>query len=66
MGDIYISRKRSQRQAGKYSNTWQRELAYLIIHGILHLCGYTDYDDLSKAKMFAKQDKIFKCLFSCI
>jgi probable rRNA maturation factor len=66
IGDIYISRKRSQKQARKYGNTWQQELAYLVIHGILHFCGYTDYDDLNKAKMFAKQDKIFKCLFSCV
>jgi probable rRNA maturation factor len=64
MGDIYISEKRSQKQAKKYGNTWQQELAYLVIHGVLHLCGYIDYDAVNKAKMFAKQDKIFQCLFS--
>jgi probable rRNA maturation factor len=63
MGDIYISKNRSQKQAKEYANTWQQELAYLAIHGMLHLCGYTDYDAGNKTKMFAKQDKIFKCLF---
>ncbi|GHT08579.1 hypothetical protein AGMMS49532_04000 [Endomicrobiia bacterium] len=63
MGDIYISKTRSQEQAKEYSNTWQQELAYLVIHGLLHLCGYTDYDAVNKTKMFTKQDKIFKCLF---
>lgn len=64
VGDIYISEKRSQKQAKRYNNTWEEELAYLVIHGVLHLCGYTDYDTENKLKMFNKQDKIFKCLFS--
>jgi probable rRNA maturation factor len=63
-GDIYISKKRTQKQAKKYGNSWQQELEYLVIHGVLHLCGYTDYDVENKSKMFAKQDKIFQCLFS--
>jgi probable rRNA maturation factor len=64
IGDIYISKNRAQKQAKKYGNTWQQELSYLAIHGVLHLCGYTDYDVENKTKMFDKQDKIFKCLFS--
>lgn len=64
IGDIYISDGRSKKQAKKYGNTWQQELAYLVIHGVLHLCGYTDYDPENKTLMFSKQDKIFKCLFS--
>jgi probable rRNA maturation factor len=63
MGDIYISKTRSRKQAEEYANTWRQELTYLVIHGLLHLCGYTDYDAVNKAKMFAKQDKIFKHLF---
>jgi len=62
-GDIYISEGRSEKQAGKYANTWLQELAYLVIHGVLHLCGYTDYEPENKTEMFARQDKIFKCLF---
>lgn len=63
VGDVYISKKRSQQQAKKYGNTWEQELAYLIIHGVLHLCGYTDYDVVNRIEMFDKQDKIFKFLF---
>jgi probable rRNA maturation factor len=63
-GDIYISKNRTQKQAKRYSNSWEQELAHLVIHGILHLCGYTDYDVENKSKMFAKQDKVFQCLFS--
>ncbi|MDR1784497.1 MAG: rRNA maturation RNase YbeY [Endomicrobium sp.] len=63
VGDVYISKRRSQEQAKKYGNTWQQELAYLVIHGVLHLCGYTDYDVENRIEMFDKQDKIFKFLF---
>ncbi|MDR2192573.1 MAG: rRNA maturation RNase YbeY [Endomicrobium sp.] len=62
IGDVYISKGRSQKNASSYGNAWSAELSYLVIHGILHLCGYTDYDAENKTKMFAKQDKIFKCL----
>lgn len=64
IGDIYISEGRSKKQAKRYGNTWQQELAYLVIHGTLHLCGYTDYDPENKTKMFKEQDKIFKSLFA--
>ncbi|MDR2436894.1 MAG: rRNA maturation RNase YbeY [Endomicrobium sp.] len=62
-GDIYISKNRTRKQAKRYVNSWRQELAYLVIHGVLHLCGYSDYDVENKSKMFAKQDKIFQCLF---
>lgn len=64
MGDIYISTNRPKLNAKKYGNTYEQELCYLIIHAILHLEGYTDYDAENKSLMFSKQDKIFKCLFS--
>jgi probable rRNA maturation factor len=64
IGDVYISKVRTQKQAKKYGNTWAQELAYIVIHGVLHLCGYTDYDDANKRKMFTKQDKIFLYLLS--
>jgi len=63
IGDVYISKGRSQKNAVSFGNSWDKELAYLVIHGVLHLCGYTDYDVKNKTKMFAKQDKIFQCLF---
>lgn len=64
LGDIYISDNRPQKNAKKYGLTYQQELCYLVIHSILHLEGYTDYDVENKTLMFSKQDKIFKCLFS--
>ena len=64
MGDIYISSNRPKINAKKYAMSFEQELCYLVIHAILHLEGFTDYDIKNKKLMFAKQDKIFKCLFS--
>ena len=64
MGDIYISDNRPKRNAKKFGFSYEQELCYLVIHSILHLEGYTDYTLENKRKMFLKQDKIFKCLYS--
>lgn len=64
MGDVYISDKRPKKNAKKYGLSYEQELCYLVIHSILHLEGYTDYTPQNKKKMFSKQDKIFKCIFS--
>jgi probable rRNA maturation factor len=58
-GDIYISRGASQKQAEQVGHEWKLELAYLVIHGILHLFGFRDYTQKDRKKMFALQDKIF-------
>jgi len=64
MGDIYISDLRPKKNAKKFGFSYEQEICYLVIHSILHLEGYTDYTPENKKKMFAKQDKFFKCLFS--
>lgn len=63
-GDIYIGRGRSRRQAKAQGHAWERELAYLVIHGTLHLRDYTDYTDCARRAMFRLQDMVFQCLFS--
>ncbi len=40
LGDIVISLPRAKRQAGEYGVTLNRELARLLIHGLLHLLGH--------------------------
>ena len=62
-GDVYISEDRSKKQAKRVKHNWEKELAYLVIHGILHLLGHSDYTPWPKKKMFKAQDKVFKCLF---
>lgn len=63
-GDIYISEGRSKKQAKQQNHPWEKELAYLTVHGILHLFGYSDYTPRTRARMFSRQDPIWKSLFS--
>lgn len=60
LGEIYISLAKCEEQAPIYNLTLEEELAYLFIHGLLHLLGY-NHDTLEKKQtMFALQDEIFK------
>ncbi len=43
LGDIVISTERALAQARSSNLTFEREVSELVIHGILHLCGY-DHD----------------------
>jgi probable rRNA maturation factor len=41
-GDIYISLDKTVAQAAAYKVTFRNELARLMVHGLLHLCGHED------------------------
>ena len=41
-GEIYISLPRAKENAKTYEENYKKEVARLIIHGCLHLLGYTD------------------------
>ena len=42
ISEIYISTERVKENAKKYRETFQNEIRRVMIHGVLHLCGYTD------------------------
>ena len=48
LGDVVISVERARVQAGEYGHSLDRELAYLSIHGLLHLLGF-DHDRPERA-----------------
>ncbi len=47
-------------QAEDYGHSFERELAFLLVHGMLHLLGYDHEDEASEKEMFEKQEIILK------
>lgn len=60
IGDIIISFDRAKEQAIEYNHSLDRELAFLAVHGFLHLVGYKHDSEADEKVMFAKQEQILK------
>lgn len=58
LGDIYISIDKVKEQAKTYGHSETRELAFLTIHGFLHLLGYDHMEPEEENIMFARQEEI--------
>lgn len=58
LGDIYICLEKAHLQAEEYNHSFLRELAFLMIHGLLHLLGYDHMKEEEEKIMFAKQEEI--------
>lgn len=58
LGDIYISLDKAHSQAKEYGHSFLRELAFLTIHGFLHLLGYDHMVEEDEKIMFARQEEI--------
>lgn len=59
-GDIFISIDRIADNAKQFNVSFDYELLRVIIHGVLHLCGYTDKSKNNKLKMTSKEDEYLK------
>jgi len=59
-GDIFISIERVAVNAKEYATTFQEELVRVIVHGVLHLCGYKDKTATEIVKMRKKENNAIK------
>ena len=63
LGDIVICAKRAKEQAEEYVHTFEREIAFLTVHSMLHLLGYDhEHSDDCEQEMFKKQKEILNKL----
>ena len=60
LGDIVISVDKVEEQADKYGHSQTRELAFLVAHSMLHLCGYDHMEDGEREQMEERQKKILE------
>ena len=58
LGDIYISIDKVKEQAKEYGHSEKRELAFLAVHGLLHLLGYDHMEKEDEKVMFSRQELI--------
>jgi probable rRNA maturation factor len=61
-GEIFISIERVKENSKKYEQAFNNELNRILIHGVLHLCGYTDKTADQKKKMRQKENKAMALL----
>ncbi|GHV15506.1 hypothetical protein AGMMS49938_13900 [Fibrobacterales bacterium] len=61
LGEIYIARDQVKRQAPQYDNTYFCELKRVLIHGLLHLCGY-DHHTKQERKIMREKENYYYLL----
>jgi probable rRNA maturation factor len=59
LGDIVLSLERASEQAVEFGHSYEREVAFLTVHSVLHLLGYDhEISPEDEADMIARQKKI--------
>ncbi|MBR5515825.1 MAG: rRNA maturation RNase YbeY [Clostridia bacterium] len=59
LGDIVLSLEKALSQANEYGHSFEREVAFLCVHSMLHLLGY-DHEEgkAQESEMFSRQEEI--------
>ena len=58
IGSVAVCVKRAEEQAEEYGHSYQRELHYLLVHGIMHCLGYDHLTDEERAEMREREEFI--------
>ena len=62
LGDVVISIPRVYEQAEEYGHSFERELAYMVVHGFYHLMGYDHMEEDDKKIMRQKEEYVLENL----
>lgn len=61
-GDIVLSVPHAQAQAAEYGHSVEREVCYLIVHGLMHLAGYDHIEPEDKVEMRAAEEALLNAV----
>ena len=56
-GDIFVAIERVKDNAADFNVLFDDELKRVVVHGILHYCGYKDKSEVDEALMCSKEDE---------
>jgi probable rRNA maturation factor len=59
-GDVYISIERVKENAVDFNVSFEEELKRVLVHGVLHYCGYKDKSQADELLMRSKEDEKIK------
>jgi probable rRNA maturation factor len=59
-GEIFISAETARRHARRFGNSLARELRLYVVHGLLHLHGFDDRNEIDAQKMEVTQRRILQ------
>lgn len=62
LGDIVVSLEKAEEQAKNYGHSIEREVLFLITHGIFHILGYDHLDKETEQEMIGKQEEVLNKL----
>jgi probable rRNA maturation factor len=62
LGDVVVSYPRALEQAAEYGHTVEREVAYLVAHGVLHVLGYDHEEETDRLRMRAREEEALRPL----
>ncbi len=63
LGSIVLCEEKVRAQAEEYGHTYEREMEYLILHGLMHLFGYDHLSDEDKKEMRGKEKSVLSLLY---
>ena len=62
IGSIVICKQRAKEQAEEYGHSYERELHYLFVHGVMHCLGYDHIDEDERKEMREKEELVLQKL----
>ncbi len=60
LGSIVLCKDKAKEQAEEYGHSYERELFYLIVHGIMHCLGYDHIEEEDKRLMREQEERILE------